>query len=165
MQEYPATPPKILGGILEKIYLFKVLFLKNGVNKWMQLVVLLSIRHSWPKKGIPPTPKVKKNYKWWFVRTFHLSSMRIKNNNLPWRYQSCIQKNMWILTKCGYNHRSKWVSRGSCGLPITNRVTGWEQTHHRSLWLTCFHSWLSRDRGVLTNHELLNQARDAHYFI
>jgi len=57
----PTSPPQnSLGGILEKFYLFKVLFLKNGVNKWMQLVVLPNKRHSWPKKGIPPTPKVKK---------------------------------------------------------------------------------------------------------
>jgi hypothetical protein len=57
-----ATPPpqKKLGDILEKIYLFKILFLKTGVNKWMQLVVLPNKKHSWPKKGIPSTPKVKK---------------------------------------------------------------------------------------------------------
>jgi len=56
----PPTPKNNLGGILQKIYLFKVLFLKNGVNKWMQLVVLPNKRNSGPKKGIPLTPKVKK---------------------------------------------------------------------------------------------------------
>jgi hypothetical protein len=35
-----------LRGILDKIYLFKVLIFKNGVDKWMQLVVLLNKRHN-----------------------------------------------------------------------------------------------------------------------
>ncbi len=39
-----------LEGIVEKIYLFKVLFKKNGVNKWMQFVVLPNKRHNWLKK-------------------------------------------------------------------------------------------------------------------
>ncbi len=70
----PPHPQNNWGGILEKIYLFKVLFLKIGVNKWMQLVVLPSTRHNWPKKKSYP-PQSLKNYKWWFVKTFHLSTV------------------------------------------------------------------------------------------
>jgi len=54
----PFPPQNNLGGILKKIYLFKVPFLENEVNKWMQLVILPNKKHIWLKKGIPPTPKV-----------------------------------------------------------------------------------------------------------
>ncbi len=54
----PSPPQNNLGGILKKIYLFKVPFLENEVNKWMQLVILPNKKHIWLKKGIPPTPKI-----------------------------------------------------------------------------------------------------------
>jgi hypothetical protein len=116
------------------------------------------------------SPSKLKNYKWWFVKAFHLSSMQTKNINLPWKYQSYIKKVCGFKKKCDCNYKSKWVRQGLCELPITNRVTRWKQTHHHlalfHLQFHCHSLWLSALNGprrALTNHELLNQeSTDKH---
>ncbi len=80
-------PKKKFGRYRRKNLPIQISFLKKWVNKWMRLVVLPNKRHSWPQKTSRPPPKLK-NYKWWFVKTCHLNLMRIKNNNLSWRYQA-----------------------------------------------------------------------------
>jgi len=102
----PPPPQKTIWGVsYKKSTYLKFFFLKMGLirecNLWSCLIkgIIDPKRH-------PAHPQSLKNYKWWFVRTFHLSSMWIKNNNLQWKYQP---------------HFSWRLSREKEGLqPITN---------------------------------------------